>query len=139
MGSQAHKLTKTIESKTDNLLEVREFVLRAARDFGFAEEEASKILKTISEHWGDMTKLVKADGDVGQQLDKGRMKTIVHWGSEGTQAGRWFRLNSPKSKGTVMRIGLLFPKGSSVARQFLAVEWDISGIAPNEESRGSKQ
>jgi serine/threonine-protein kinase RsbW len=49
MGSQAHKLTKTIESKTDNLLEVREFVLRAARDFGFAEEEASKIVLAVDE------------------------------------------------------------------------------------------
>ena len=43
------KLTKTIESRTDNLLEVREFVLDAARTFGFSEEEASKIVLAVDE------------------------------------------------------------------------------------------
>jgi serine/threonine-protein kinase RsbW len=49
MAAKAHKLVKTIESRTDNLLEVREFVLRAARDFGFSEEEASKIVLAVDE------------------------------------------------------------------------------------------
>jgi serine/threonine-protein kinase RsbW len=43
------KLTKTIESRTDNLLEVREFVLDAARTFGFSEEEASKVVLAVDE------------------------------------------------------------------------------------------
>ncbi|MCX6143223.1 MAG: ATP-binding protein [Ignavibacteriales bacterium] len=49
MAAKAQKLTKTIESRTDNLLEVREFVLRAARVFGFSEEEASKIVLAVDE------------------------------------------------------------------------------------------
>jgi serine/threonine-protein kinase RsbW len=49
MAVKAQKLTKTIESRTDNLLEVREFVLRAAREFGFSEEEASKIVLAVDE------------------------------------------------------------------------------------------
>src|SRR5271157_1471660 len=49
MAAKAHKLTKTIESRTDNLLEVRKFVLRAAREFGFSEEEASKIVLAVDE------------------------------------------------------------------------------------------
>jgi serine/threonine-protein kinase RsbW len=49
MAGKAQKLTKTIESRTDNLLEVREFVLKAARQFGFGEEEASKIVLAVDE------------------------------------------------------------------------------------------
>jgi serine/threonine-protein kinase RsbW len=49
MAAKAQKLTKTIESRTDNLLEVREFVLGAAREFGFSEEEASKIVLAVDE------------------------------------------------------------------------------------------
>lgn len=106
---------------------------------GLSEEEASKMLKKISERWGDASKLVKEGSDPGDKLDKGKMKTIVHWGSESTQIGKWFSLSSPASKVTVMRIGLLFPKGSSEPRQFLAVEWDALSIAPNEKPQGIKQ
>jgi serine/threonine-protein kinase RsbW len=49
MAGKAQKLTKTIESRTDNLLEVRDFVLKAARQFGFEEEEASKIVLAVDE------------------------------------------------------------------------------------------
>ena len=49
MAGKAQKLTKTIKSRTDNLLEVREFVLRGARAFGFSEEEASKIVLAVDE------------------------------------------------------------------------------------------
>lgn len=49
MAGKAQKLTKTIESRTDNLLEVRDFVLNAARQFGFEEEEASKIVLAVDE------------------------------------------------------------------------------------------
>lgn len=43
------KISKTIQSRTDRLLEVREFVLDAARQFGFSEEEASKIVLAVDE------------------------------------------------------------------------------------------
>lgn len=49
MAGKAQKLTKTIESRTDNLLEVRDFVLQASRRFGFSEEEASKIVLAVDE------------------------------------------------------------------------------------------
>jgi serine/threonine-protein kinase RsbW len=49
MSRVQKKLTKTIESRTDNLLQVREFVLGAARAFGFSEEEASKIVLAVDE------------------------------------------------------------------------------------------
>ncbi len=45
----AKTLKKTILSSTDNLLEVREFVSAAARDFGFSEEETSKIALAVDE------------------------------------------------------------------------------------------
>ena len=45
----AKALKKTILSSTDNLLEVREFVSDAARDFGFSEEETSKIALAVDE------------------------------------------------------------------------------------------
>lgn len=107
---------------------------------GLSEEEASKMLKKISEHWGDVSKLVHAGRDPGDKWDKGRMKTIVQWGSESTQVGKWFTLSSPEAKETtVMRIGLLFPKGSSEARQILAVEWDVLDVAPDERPQGIKQ
>lgn len=49
MAGKAQNLTKTIESRTDSLLEVREFVLKAARQFGFGEEESSKIVLAVDE------------------------------------------------------------------------------------------
>lgn len=42
-------LTRTIKSQTEKLLEVREFVSRAARKFGFSDEEASKIVLAVDE------------------------------------------------------------------------------------------
>ena len=38
-----------IESRTDRLIAVREFVSEAARDFGFREEEISKIALAVDE------------------------------------------------------------------------------------------
>lgn len=38
-----------IESKTERLIEVREFVSAAAREFGFTDEETSKIALAIDE------------------------------------------------------------------------------------------
>jgi serine/threonine-protein kinase RsbW len=49
MSGKAQKLIKTIESRTEKLLEVREFVLQAARRAGFSEEEASKIVLAVDE------------------------------------------------------------------------------------------
>jgi serine/threonine-protein kinase RsbW len=45
----AKTLKKTILSSTDNLLIVREFVSDAARDFGFSEDETSKIALAVDE------------------------------------------------------------------------------------------
>ena len=45
----AKELTKTIDSKTDNLLSVRRFVGNAAREFGFSDEDASKIVLAVDE------------------------------------------------------------------------------------------
>lgn len=45
----AKTLKKTILSDTDNLLEVREFVSAAARDFGFSDDETSKIALAVDE------------------------------------------------------------------------------------------
>lgn len=49
MPGKGQKLTKTIESRTEKLLEVREFVLHAARKFGFSVEESSKIVLAVDE------------------------------------------------------------------------------------------
>lgn len=49
MSPHSKKISKTIQSRTDHLLEVREFVLEAARQFGFEEEEASKIVLAVDE------------------------------------------------------------------------------------------
>ena len=45
----AKALKKTILSSTDHLLDMREFVSAAARDFGFSEEETSKIALAVDE------------------------------------------------------------------------------------------
>ncbi len=39
----------TIESRTDRLIEVRDFVSAAAREFGFADEDVSKIALAVDE------------------------------------------------------------------------------------------
>ena len=39
----------TIESKTEHLIEVRDFISAAAREFGFSDEEVSKIALAIDE------------------------------------------------------------------------------------------
>ncbi len=41
--------SKTIESRTENLRAVRELIGGAARDFGFSEEDSSKIALTVDE------------------------------------------------------------------------------------------
>jgi len=45
----AKSTTKTIPSKTGKLLEVREFVASEARDFGFSDEDISKIALAVDE------------------------------------------------------------------------------------------
>ncbi len=49
MESQAKKISKRILSRTDNLLEVREFVGSAARTFGFSEEDVANIVLAVDE------------------------------------------------------------------------------------------
>lgn len=45
----AKVLTRTIKSQTEHLLEIREFVSEAAHQFGFSDEEASKIVLAVDE------------------------------------------------------------------------------------------
>lgn len=45
----AKVLTRTIKSQTEHLLEIREFVSAAAHQFGFSDEEASKIVLAVDE------------------------------------------------------------------------------------------
>jgi serine/threonine-protein kinase RsbW len=82
MAGKAQKLTKTIESRTDNLLEVREFVLKAARQFGFEEEEASKIVLAVDEACTNVIKHAYQYApdrkiDIVIQPDKDRLQITV--------------------------------------------------------------
>lgn len=49
MARYQKTISKTILSRTDNLLEVREFVSDAARQFGFADEEVANIVLAVDE------------------------------------------------------------------------------------------
>ena len=49
MKSRSYRISKRILSRTDNLLEVREFVGEAARTFGFSEEDAANIVLAVDE------------------------------------------------------------------------------------------
>ena len=45
----AEKISKTVLSRTDHLLEVRDFVSDAARQFGFGEEDVANIVLAVDE------------------------------------------------------------------------------------------
>jgi serine/threonine-protein kinase RsbW len=47
--SKKRRLNLTIQSQTDNLMLVRDFVSDAARNFGFSDEEISKIALAVDE------------------------------------------------------------------------------------------
>ncbi|HEY6952672.1 MAG TPA: ATP-binding protein [Bacteroidota bacterium] len=49
MTQFAKKISKTVLSRTDNLLEVREFVSDAARQFGFNDEDIANIVLAVDE------------------------------------------------------------------------------------------
>jgi serine/threonine-protein kinase RsbW len=49
METAKKKISKRILSRTDNLIEVREFVGAAARTFGFSEEEVANIVLAVDE------------------------------------------------------------------------------------------
>ena len=49
MASVAKKISKTVLSTTDHLLEVRDFVSEAARQFGFNEEDIANIVLAVDE------------------------------------------------------------------------------------------
>ncbi|HTP12046.1 MAG TPA: ATP-binding protein [Bacteroidota bacterium] len=49
MSNFPQKISKTIPSRTDNLLEVREFVSEAARQFGFGDEDVANIVLAVDE------------------------------------------------------------------------------------------
>lgn len=97
---------------------------------GMSEDEASKILKTLAEHWGEGSKLVQINGVLGDKLNKGSMKIIANWGTRPTQTGCWMELSNTANKSTVLRIGLLFPHESSEVCQFVAAEWEVTAVSP---------
>lgn len=49
MASITKKISKTVLSRTDHLLEVRDFVSEAARQFGFSEEDVANIVLAVDE------------------------------------------------------------------------------------------
>jgi serine/threonine-protein kinase RsbW len=49
MQTQAGHISKIFLSRTDNLLEVRDFVGEAARAFGFSEEDSANIVLAVDE------------------------------------------------------------------------------------------
>lgn len=49
MAAMAKLISKTVLSRTDHLLEVREFVSDAARQFGFGEEDIANIVLAVDE------------------------------------------------------------------------------------------
>ena len=87
------------------------------------KEDASKLIKQISKSWGDLAKLSAVEEKLPKDFDKGAMRIVGHWGSEETRAGQWLELKSDEAPKRWLRIGLLFQKGSSDAKQILAVEF----------------
>ncbi len=67
----------TIESRTERLIEVRDFVSGAAREFGFTDEEVSKIALAIDEACTNIIKHAYA-------FDPGKTIAITIRGSNGT-------------------------------------------------------
>ena len=49
MVTMAKKISKTVLSRTDHLLEVRDFVSDAARQFGFSDEDVANIVLAVDE------------------------------------------------------------------------------------------
>jgi serine/threonine-protein kinase RsbW len=49
MGTQEKHISKRVVSRTDSLVEVREFVDAAARAFGFSEEDVANIILAVDE------------------------------------------------------------------------------------------
>jgi len=49
MAKMAKNISKTVLSRTDHLLEVREFVSEAARQFGFNDEDVANIVLAVDE------------------------------------------------------------------------------------------
>lgn len=66
-----------IESRTERLIAVREFVSAAARDFGFGDEDVSKIALAVDEA---CTNIIKH----AYKFDPGKSITIIVRGRNGT-------------------------------------------------------
>jgi len=86
------------------------------------KDEASKLILQISKSWGDLAKISTAQENLPEEFDKGRMEIVGNWGEGATSSGKWLELKSKEAPNRWLRIGLLFQKGSSDAKQFLAVE-----------------
>ncbi len=89
-----------------------------------SKEEASVLFRTISQAWGELSKLEELGEDEDQPIsDKGNMRIVAHWGKEPTQDGKWMLFRIANGNNTYLRIGLLFGKGDGHAGQFLACEF----------------
>jgi serine/threonine-protein kinase RsbW len=73
----AKKISKTILSRTDHLLEVREFVSEAARQFGFSEEDVANIVLAVDEACTNIIKHHRRGG-LGVYLMKKLMDKVEY-------------------------------------------------------------
>ena len=90
---------------------------------GLTREEAGAVLQRISKQWGDLSKLTATTEKLPDRFNKGNMGVVEHWGNEATVFGRWLDLRSNAVPSRWLRLGVLFAKGDSKPRQFMAVEW----------------
>lgn len=89
-----------------------------------SKDEASALLRRISQAWGELSALEEVVEDEEQPvLNKGDMRVVAHWGKVPTQHGKWMLFRTANRKNTYLRIGLLFGKGDGHAGQFLACEF----------------
>ncbi|MGH2567530.1 MAG: ATP-binding protein [Bacteroidota bacterium] len=78
----AKVLTRTIKSQTEHLLEVRDFVSTVARDFGFSDEESSKIVLAVDEACTNIIKHAyqfdpNKEISVSIRLNKGALEILI--------------------------------------------------------------
>jgi len=66
MSSYTETISKSIRSSTDQLLDIREFVEQAAREFGFGDEESSNIVLAVDEACTNVIKHAYAGSPSGE-------------------------------------------------------------------------
>ena len=100
----------------------------SSADQPLSREEASALLTTISNAWGEFGQHDPVLADEALPVfDKGDMLIVVHWGNLPTQAGAWQTFKDASRKQTYLRIGLLFGKDDAEPGQLLACEFPLPG------------